>query len=158
MQEPGHGCASAMYGLLVEPEQLQRVREDPALVLRAVEEGIRWISPIGHTERQVVEETELGGVRLQPGDAVYLMLSAANRDPAQFADPERFDIDRENRRHIAFGGGMHVCAGNAFGRAIMRVALEELLVAAPDLRLEPGAEIPVTGWHFRSPRRLPVLL
>lgn len=158
MQEPGHGCASAMLGLLGEPAQLARVSADPSLVPRAVEEGLRWLSPIAHTERQATEPTELAGVPLKPGVAVYLMLSAANRDPDRFAEPDRFDIDRENHRHFAFGGGLHVCAGNAFGRAIMRVALEELLAAAPGIRLDPEAEVLITGWHFRSPRRLPVLL
>jgi cytochrome P450 len=158
MQEPGHGAGSTLLGLLGEPEQLGRVVADPALVPRAVEEGLRWIAPIGHAERQALRDVEINGVLIKEGERVLCMLSAANRDPEKFEDPHRFDIDRGNTRHMAFGGGRHFCAGNSFGRAIIRVSIEELLAAFPEIALDPSEPPRVNGWHFRSPRTLPVAL
>ena len=147
-----------MLGLLGEPEQLARVVADPTLVPRAVEEGIRWIAPIGHAEREARTTVEVNGVVLNEGDTVFCMTAAANRDPKKFDNPHRFDLDRSTTRHMAFGGGRHFCAGNSFGRAVIRASIEELLATFPDISMDPADPPLVNGWHFRAPRTLPVLL
>lgn len=158
MQEPGHGAGSTMLGLLTEPHELERLKADPPLLIPAVEEGLRWISPIGHIERAPRHDLEIAGVTIPAGTAVFACVSAANRDPGVFDDPNRYIVGRPNTRHQAFGGGRHVCAGNALGRNIIRQSLEQLIAAYPDMRLDPEGEVVVDGWHFRAPRKLPVVL
>lgn len=158
MQEPGHGACSALYGLLNEPEQLKRVIEDPTLVTKVVQEGLRWIPPICHTERTPKHEVEIAGKVIQPGEMIFPFLMAANRDPKKFTDPHRFNIDREEERMVAFGGGAHLCAGHFYARHVMRIALEELLAAFPNIKLNPEVEAEVRGFTFRAPRNLNVIL
>ncbi len=158
MQEPGHGAGSTLLGLFSNPPQLARVVADPSLIPRAVVEGLRWMAPIGHTEREAREPVELGGVTVHPGENLYVMLSAANRDPARFERPDEFDLDRPRANHLAFGGGAHFCSGHYFGRAVERIAFEELFAAFPGIAPHPEREPIVRGWAFRAPRELPVLL
>ncbi len=158
MQEPGHGAGSTLLGLFGRPEQLARVVADPALIPRAIVEGLRWIAPIGSTQREAREPVELAGTVVEPGRVINVLLSAANRDPQRYDDPDRYDLDRPKPQHMAFGGGVHFCAGHAFGRAVERIAFEELFAAFP--RIQPHPERPplVRGWLFRAPRQLPVVL
>jgi cytochrome P450 len=159
MQEPGHGGGSTLAGLLGDRAQLDAVRDDPGRLLpAAVEEGLRWVSPIGTQTRQVAADTELGGVRLPRGAPVGSLVSSANRDEAKFDDPDRFDIFRRRRANIAFGAGRHFCAGHAFSRAQMRIAIEVLLTRFPGLALDPARPPEFRGWEFRAPRRLDVFL
>lgn len=157
MQEPGHGGGTTLAGLLANPAQLAAVKTDPdGLLPAAVEEGLRWVSPIGTQTRQAVADTELAGVTIPAGAAIGALVSAANRDETRFADPDRFDIFRPRQSNLAFGSGKHFCAGHAFSRAQIRIALEELLARFPDLTLT--AEPEFRGWEFRAPRQLPVRL
>jgi cytochrome P450 len=172
MQEPGHAGGSALAGLLASPAQLSAVRDDPAGLLPAVvEEGLRWVSPIGTQTRQAVTGTELGGTTIPAGAPVGSLVSSANRDETKFADPDRFDIfrHRPGTGHrpaapphrpavLAFGAGKHFCAGHAFSRAQVRIALEALLRRFPRLALDPARPPEFRGWEFRAPRRLDVLL
>ena len=159
MQEPGHGGGSTLAGLLSSPDQLSAVRDDPAGLLPAVvEEGLRWVSPIGTQTRQVAADTELGGAALRRGAPVGSLVSSANRDETKFADPDRFDIFRPRPANLAFGAGRHFCAGHAFSRAQMRIAIEVLLRRFPSLALDPARPPRFRGWEFRAPRRLDVLL
>src|SRR5215468_3986356 len=158
MQEPGHGAGSTLAGLLSSPDQLGAVRDDPAGLLPAVvEEGLRWVSPIGTQTRQVAVDTELGGVTLRPGAPVGSLVSSANRDETRFADPDRFDIFRPRPANLAFGAGRHFCAGHAFSRAQVRIAIEVLIRRFPNLALDPARPPVFRGWEFRAPRRLDVL-
>jgi len=157
MQEPGHGGGTTLAGLLANPAQLDAVVKDPDHLLpAAVEEGLRWVSPIGTQTRQAVADTELAGVTIPAGAAIGALVSAANRDESRFADPDQFDIFRARHSNLAFGSGKHFCAGHAFSRAQIRIALEELLARFPGLTLT--AEPEFRGWEFRAPRQLPVRL
>jgi cytochrome P450 len=159
MQEPGHGAGSTLAGLLSNPGQLAAVRSEPdTLLAAAVEEGLRWVAPIGTQTRQVVADTELAGVRLPAGSPVGPLVSSANRDEARFTDPDRFDIFRRRQAHLAFGAGRHFCVGHAFSRAQIRIAIEVLLRRYPRLSTDPDQPPVFRGWEFRAPRRLDVLL
>jgi cytochrome P450 len=159
MQEPGHGGGSTLAGLLGDPGQLAAVRADPAALLPAVvEEGLRWVAPIGTQTRQAVADVELGGVTIPAGAPVGALVSSACRDESRFDDPDRFDIFRPRRAHLAFGAGRHFCAGHAFSRSQIRIALEVLLARFPALALDPGRPPVFRGWEFRAPRNLDVLL
>jgi cytochrome P450 len=159
MQEPGHGGGSTLVGLLSDRRQLDAVRDDPQRLLpAAVEEGLRWVSPIGTQTRQVVADTELAGVRLRRGSPVGSLVSSANRDEAKFDDPDRFDILRPRSASLVFGAGRHFCAGHAFSRAQIKIAIEVLLQHFPGLALDPARPPEFRGWEFRAPRRLDVLL
>jgi cytochrome P450 len=159
MQEPGHGAASTTYALLSDPEALARVRRDPeAVVPVAVEEGLRWMSPIGTQTRQVRREVELGGTTLPVGARVGAVVASANRDETVYPDPDRFSLDRPRGPHAAFGFGLHACVGHAFSRSQIAIALRRLLETFPGLRLDETEETVFTGWEFRAPRALHVRL
>jgi cytochrome P450 len=156
MQEPGHGAANAMYGALTHPDVRQALLADPARSDRAVDEGLRWLSPVGTMTRQVVEETELGGVTLPAGATVAAVLASANRDAGHWTDPDRMDLGREEGGHRAFGFGAHFCAGNLLARYEMTVPFRTLFERCRDLRLDPAQEVEIDGWEFRGVKRLPV--
>ena len=158
MQEPGHGAGSVLLALLSHPEQLDEVRADPdGLLDAAVEEGMRWISPIGTQGRRTVAPTTLGGVDLPEGAPVAAVISSANRDETRFEDPDEFDVHRPKQRVATFGFGRHFCSGHAFARGLERIVLRRLLDRFPDLRLDAERSAPpVTGWEFRAPRELHV--
>lgn len=131
-------AALLMY-VLRDPAQTALVRERPELVANAVEEALRCETPVQGMWRVTATDVELGGVMLPKGSFVMLRYAAANRDPAVFADPERFDVQRQNaREHLAFGLGIHFCLGAALGRKEAAVALAGMLERFPKLRLAPG--------------------
>jgi cytochrome P450 len=147
-----------LFGLLHQPDQLQAVREDRSLIPRAIEEGLRWEPPVTVVLRRATVDTELAGVAVAAGSDVGLLLGAANHDRRRWADPDRFDVRRPARAHVAFGFGIHVCLGMHLARMETRIALECLLDRLPGLRLdpEPGTEVAIRGLSFRSPIALPV--
>ena len=116
------------------------------------------MSPIGTQTRQVAVDTELGGVTLRPGAPVGSLVSSANRDETRFGDPDRFDIFRPRSANLAFGAGRHFCAGHAFSRAQVRIAIETRIRRFPKLAADPARPPEFRGWEFRAPRRLDVLL
>jgi cytochrome P450 len=130
----GNGVAT----LLRHPEELERVRRDRSLIASAVEEMLRYESPSQHTGRLAPEDRELGGKVVRKKQAVMAVMAAANRDPERFPDPDRFDICRQNNRHLAFGYAAHFCFGAALARIEGQEAFDALLQRMPDLRLEPG--------------------
>jgi cytochrome P450 len=159
MQEPGHGSGSTMMGLLENPEQLDALVGDlDGLINQTVEEGLRWIAPIGSQTRQVTQPVTLGGVALEIGQAVAPMVSAANRDPEIFANPDDFDIFRVKSSNAAFGFGPHFCAGHAFSRSQMRIAISRLLDRYPNISMSATTPPVTRGWEFRAPRNLNVTL
>jgi cytochrome P450 len=135
MQEPGHGAASCLVGLLQHPEQLAWVRQDPARWEDAVHEALRWMAPIG----------------TQTGAMVAGVVASACRDETVVDRPDEFDVRRERRPHAAFGYGPHFCAGHAFARGVEQIALRVLCDALPDLSLDDGHEVVFRGWEFRAP-------
>lgn len=160
MQEPGHGAATTLAGLLAAPDQLAAVRADPALVAAAVEEGTRWVTPIGTQFRTAARDVDVAGTTIPAGAGVSAVLASANRDDRVFADPDRFDLFRQvpAGSQAAYGFGRHFCSGHAFARHQMRIALEELLAAWPALRAAGEEPVAFSGWEFRAPVALPVLL
>lgn len=121
------------------PDQRQ-VLLDGADLTVAVEEFIRWVTPILNMRRTVTEDHELRGQHLRAGDEVLLMYGSANRDERVFADPDTLDVTRAHNNHVAFGFGTHFCLGSSLARIEIKVMFEELLRRVPDWRLAPGAE------------------
>lgn len=157
MQEPGHGAGSVLAGLLTHPEQWAAVRADQSLVLQAVDEGLRWIAPIGTQTRQATVDVELAGAIIPAGDAVAAVVASACRDESRFPDPDEFDIFRPEFETGAFGFGSHYCSGHWFARHQVRIALEVLLERVPHLQLADGFVPSFVGWEFRAPTALPVV-
>jgi cytochrome P450 PksS len=147
--------------LLEHPEQLARLRNDPALIRSAVEELLRFASPVETaTERYAREEVRIAGVTIPRGELVFAVIASANRDERQFADPDKLDITREPNKHLAFGLGAHYCLGAALARLEGQLALGTLLRRAPGLRLAvaPAALRWRSGLVLRGLKALPVRL
>jgi cytochrome P450 len=158
MQEPGHAAGSTLVGLL-ESRQVRAVTDDLTLVRDAVEEGLRWVSPIGTQTRRATRDVELGGVDVPAGANLGLLVSSANRDEDVWGPTaDAFDLFRPRRNHAAFGFGPHFCSGHHFSRVQMRIALARLLERYPRLRLDPGLPPEFDGWEFRAPQHLHVVL
>jgi cytochrome P450 len=144
--------ASGMLALLLNPAELDRLRADPALIGGAVEELLRYVSPVNHgTYRVTAEPVEIGGARIGAGEVVVVGLSSADRDPSRYADPERLDLGRDSSGHLAFGHGIHYCLGAplarleaqiAFGALLDRFGSIRLAVPADSLRWRPSTLIP----------------
>jgi cytochrome P450 len=117
-----------------------RLRRDPSLLPRAIEEMLRWVSPVMQFRRTATEDTKLGGRDIRKGEKVVMYYGAANRDPAVFEDPETFDVTRRPNPHLAFGIGTHFCMGSHIARLEMRVTLEEFLRRFPNVRLAGAPE------------------
>lgn len=151
--------ANGVYALLTNPEQAAKLRADSTLVPNAVEEILRYYGPAeGTTARFAREDTEIGGQAIARGEALMVLLAAADRDPARFKDPQTFDITREDaNRHIAFGKGVHVCLGAPLARLEGQIALEALFRRYPDLRLAvPANEITWAPSFLRGLTKLPL--
>ena len=149
--------SNLLFGLLTNPDQLDAVRADRALIAQAIEEGLRWECPLLGIMRTATEDTQIGGVAIPKDAAVSVNLGAANRDPGRWLDPDRFDVFREPKPHIAFAFGPHVCLGMHLARMETRVLLDALFERLPGLRLDPEAsDVHISGLIFRSPQSLPV--
>ena len=149
MQEPGHGAASCLAGLLTHPDQMDYVREHPEKWDDAVNEALRWMAPIGTMQATAVEDVELGGVVIPRGDLVSAVVSSACHDESVFEDPARFDIHRSRQGNAAFGFGAHFCAGHQFARDLERISLQTIVEAMPTMELT--APVSFVGWEFRAP-------
>jgi hypothetical protein len=147
---------SSLWHLATHPEDRRRLVDDPGAMSLAVEELLRAYAPVTMA-RVVTEDVEFGGCPMKAGDKVLLNFPAANRDPEVFEDADRVVLDRELNRHVAFGSGIHRCAGSNLARMELRVALEEWLARIPDFELAEGAEVTWAGGQIRGPRRLPVV-
>jgi cytochrome P450 len=146
-----------LVALLTDPDQLDALQADRTMLHGAFEEALRWEPPITTVVRLATRDCELGGVAIPAGTHVSVSVAAANRDPARYPDPDRFDPTRKNIAHLTFGGGPHLCLGMHLARMEAAVAINALLDRLPDLRLDPHAPPPhVTGMAFRSPATLPV--
>ena len=152
--------ANGVFAFLQHPEQMEMLRNDPSLVPNAVEEVLRYYGPAETTTARFARaDIELGGQQIAKGDSLLVVLAAADRDPARFADPQAFNIAREDaNRHIAFGKGVHACLGAPLARVEGQVALETLFRRYPELRLAaPEDEITWAPSFLRSLTRLPLL-
>jgi cytochrome P450 len=147
----GHETTTSLIGngvlaLMEHPDQWEAIKADPSLVPKAVEEILRFESPVARQPRLIREDTEMGGHALNRGEIAFQMLGAANRDPERFDDPDRFDIRREPNRHIAFGLGPHFCIGAPLSRAEGQIALTTLVARFPNLALAAPAR-----WDLGKP-------
>jgi cytochrome P450 len=151
---------NGMLALGHNPEQIELLRRTPELISRAIEEILRYDGPVQATFRVAVEKSNVGGTEIEPGTGCFIMLAAANRDPAQFSNPDQFDILREPRDHLAFGVGIHYCIGAPLARLEGGIAIGELLHRFPRLRpRDPGAKLTYKGSFFlRGLEALPMAL
>lgn len=150
--------SNLLFGLLCDPAQLDALRADRSLLRRAIEEGLRWEAPLTGISRWTTRDVEVCGTLIPEGSAIQVCVGAGNHDPARWPDPERFDLFREAKPHIAFATGPHTCLGLHLARMETVVALNALFDRLPNLRLDPAAEdVHITGLTFRAPRELPVL-
>jgi cytochrome P450 len=147
---------SVLFALLTHPEALEAVRADPGALDRAIDETLRWESPVQYVSRETTAPATLAGVDIPAGAMVSLALGSANRDETRYPDPDRFDLDRGADDHLAFGFGSHFCAGSHLARLEARIALGALLDRLPGLRLDAAPPSRIVGLAFRSPDRLPV--
>jgi cytochrome P450 len=149
--------SNLLCGLLANPDQLDALRHDRSLVPQAIEEGLRWEPPLLSIMRTASHDTELAGVPIPEGAPIAVNLGAANRDPSRWDDPDRFDVFRPQKPHIAFAVGPHVCLGMHLARMETRVLLDVLFERLPNLRVDPDAKDGgITGLIFRSPKELRV--
>ncbi len=150
--------AIAAHHLLTHPDALDQVRADPTLLPGAIQESLRLEPAATRVDRYATADTEVAGVRIRAGDLVVVSLSAANRDPGVFADPDRYDIRRDNAAdHLAFAIGPHYCLGVHLTTLQTTLALGMLLERFPGIHA-PGPLPPVTGFVFRKPVSVPVAL
>jgi cytochrome P450 len=151
------GLGNALYALLTNPDQLERVLSAPEVELRwAVEEALRWESPVSMEPRRSPTPTEWFGTPLEAGSRLLFAIAAANRDPAVFDDPDRFDVARRPERIMTFGIGVHFCLGAHLGRAELITALGVLLERLPGLTLLDAGQTRISGTVLRGPDRLHV--
>jgi pimeloyl-[acyl-carrier protein] synthase len=126
---------NSMLALLRHPDQMAKLRRESTIAKSAIEELLRYDSPVQLIARLVTEDVEMGGKTMRVGDRVHLCLGAANRDPAQFTNPDRLDLNRSQNGHLPFGSGIHYCLGAALARLQGQIAIETLLRRFPDLTL-----------------------
>jgi cytochrome P450 len=161
----GHETTTNLIGngllaLLQHPEAMSNLQSDPSLIESAVEEFLRYDSPVQFTARVVKQTTEIGGQKIHKGQHVMLMLGAANRDPLKFIHPDHLDISRQENKHLAFGHNIHYCIGAALARLETQIAITTVLQRMPNIRIEQIESMPLK-WQenlsFHGLKSLPVV-
>jgi len=147
---------SSLWHLATHPEDAKTLATDPEAMPLAIEELLRAYSPVTMA-RVVTGDIEFQGCPMKAEDKVLMNFPAANRDPAAFENPDTVILDRAHNRHVAFGSGIHRCAGSNLARMELRVAIEEWLKRIPEFRIEEGAEVTWVGGQVRGPRSVPVV-
>jgi cytochrome P450 family 142 subfamily A polypeptide 1 len=144
-----HVISGGMHALIQHPDQRELLQREPQRIPLAVEEMLRWVTPIQNMNRTTTRDLEYGGQKIREGDRVLLLYPSANRDERVFDAPERFDVGRTPNEHVAFGGyGPHFCLGASLARLELRVMFEVLLERLPDLELVAGAACPLRPSNF----------
>ena len=146
---------SALWHFGTHAEDRNRLVSDPDVFPMAIEESLRFYSPVTMA-REVIETVEYNGITMQPGDKVLMNFPGANHDPEVFENPDEFIIDRERNRHIAFGSGIHRCAGSNLARMEMDIALRTWIRRIPEFEVSAPDEVTWAGGQVRGPRYLPV--
>jgi cytochrome P450 len=150
--------ANTLLLLLSHPDQLRLLQQNPGLLESAIEESLRFESPVARQPRLMKEDFEIKGKTLKKGQMAFQMINSANRDPAYFSDPEKFDIQRQKNRHMAFGQGIHFCVGAALARTEAFVAVGTIIKRFPNLRLvDAKPNWDVTKRNSRVLHSLPVV-
>ncbi|KAA9156538.1 cytochrome P450 [Amycolatopsis acidicola] len=145
-----HVISGGMEALLAHPDQYDRLAADPTLLPGALDEMLRWVSPIKNMARTATADTTLGGAEIREGDTLLLLYPSANRDEEVFEKPEEFDITRQPNEHVAFGFGPHFCLGSKLARLELREMFSRLLTRLPDLRLADTGPLPRRAANFVS--------
>lgn len=144
-----HVMTGGMLALMQHPEQRQLLLDDPTKIPTAVEEMLRWVSPIKNMNRTATRDVELRGQQIRKGDKLLMLYHSANRDEKVFDEPNRFDIERQPNEHVAFGGyGRHFCLGASLARLELRAFFEEILPRLPDLELAERAKLALRPSNF----------
>ena len=151
------GIGASLWHLATHKEDRERLLQEPELIPSAVEEFLRAYSPVTMA-RIVTEDFEYKGCPMKEGDRVLMAFPAANRDPKAFPEPDKVIIDREHNRHVAFGAGIHRCAGSNLARMEMRVAIEEFLARVPDFEISDPDKVTWAGGQVRGPRNIPITI
>jgi cytochrome P450 family 142 subfamily A polypeptide 1 len=153
-----HTLSGGTEQLLRHRDQWERLVADPELLPGAIEEMLRWTSPVKNMCRTLTADTTFHGTDLHEGEKIMLMFESANFDEAQFGDPDEFRIDRNPNSHMAFGFGSHFCLGNQLARLELSMMTSRILERLPDLRLAEGADVPLRPANFVSgPEAMPVV-
>ena len=139
-----------MEALLRQPDQFEALKADRDLLPGAVEEMLRWVTPIKNMNRNTTRDIELHGQTIKAGQNVLLLYPSANRDESVFRQPERFDIGRKPNDHVAFGFGTHFCLGNSLAKLELACMIDRLLDRLPDIRLASESELPKRQANFVS--------
>jgi hypothetical protein len=146
---------SAIFALLEHEDQLHALRQNPALIDTTVEEVLRYESPNQLGNRLTTEAVQIGDTQIEADTVLTVCIGAANRDPQQFAHPDTFDITRTPNEHLAFGGGVHTCAGVTVARLEGRIAIQRLFARFPRLHIN-GESVRNRRARFRGLTRLPL--
>ena len=149
------GIGASLWHLATYHDDRDRLVADPSLLPTAIEEFLRAYSPVTMA-RIATDDVEVAGCPIKAGDKVLMNFPGANRDPDVFDNPDQVILDRAQNRHVAFGAGIHRCAGSNLARMEMRVAVEVWLERIPEFRLADNAEVTWAGGQVRGPRQLPV--
>jgi hypothetical protein len=149
---------NGVLALLRNPKELEKLQDDPSLIKNAVEEMLRYESPVLMSGRTPLEDRTIAGTEVAAGQSVTPILAAANRDPEVYAEPERFDITRESTDHHSFGGGVHYCLGAPLARAEAQIAIGTLVRRFPAIRLSGSPLVWRRVPGFRGLSKLPVSL
>jgi cytochrome P450 family 142 subfamily A polypeptide 1 len=153
-----HTLSGGVEQLLRHPDQWSRLAADPGLAPGAVEEMLRWTSPVKNMARTVRQDNDFHGTQLCEGDKMLLLFESANFDESVFGDPENFRIDRQPNSHLAFGFGTHFCLGNQLARLEIATMLRKIVQRMPDLRLADDSALPLRPANFVSgPEAMPVV-
>jgi cytochrome P450 len=148
--------SNLLYLLLTHPDQLSALQQDRDLIPAAIEEGLRYETPLVMVPRNTNQDVEIHGVPIPAGSQVNLCIGSANRDETRWNDAGAFDIRRPRRAHISFAGGLHSCLGMHLARVETRAMLNSLFDRVMDLQLVPDDDTKIVGMPFRSPKKLPV--
>lgn len=148
---------NAIYALSNHPEYFMKLRANQGLLPKVIEETVRWLGPVQSAHRYVAQDTVVAGVELPKGSIVSCALSAANHDPEVFENPARFNIDREQGKHIGFAIGPHLCLGMHLARAEGRIALERLITRLDGFTIDPQQPAKPIGAEFRQPAALHIV-
>jgi hypothetical protein len=149
---------NGIYTLLRHPEELDELRENPALIRTAIEELLRYESPVQYTGRAAKEELDICDVHIQRGETILFMIGAANRDALQFKEPDRLNLKRLHNPHLAFGAGAHFCIGNQLARLEGQISILKMMQKFPRMRLANRPVEWAANFGFRGLTALPVLV
>ena len=149
---------NGMLALMRNRGEFEKLRSDPSLIKSAVEECLRYDSPVQATARRTLEDVQIGGVTIPKDTHVIVLIGACNRDPAQFPEPDRFDIARTDNEHLAFGGGIHFCLGANLARAEAEIAIGSLTKRFPNMKMSGDSVAYREMFNLRGLKALPILL